>query len=79
MEFAFFSFHTVCSAFVSSRGLCRIFVQRTMNITNDCFYLDALFALQATIPPQRCGGMRGEGRGVGQSNEMHDLLGDKRT
>ena len=41
--------------------------------------MDALFALQATIPPQRCGGMRGEGIGVGQSNEMHDLLGDKRT
>ena len=42
-------------------------------------YIDALFALQATIPPQRCGGMRGEGIGVGKSNEMHDLLGDKRS
>ena len=42
-------------------------------------YIDALFALQATIPPQRCGGMRGEAIGVGKSNEMHDLLGDKRS
>ena len=42
-------------------------------------YIDALFALQATIPPQRCGGMLDEGRGVGQSNEIHDLLGDNRT
>ena len=42
-------------------------------------YIDALFALQATIPPQRCGGMRGERIGVGKSNEMHDLLGDKRS
>ena len=41
--------------------------------------MDALFALQATIPSQCCGGIRGEGIGVGQSNEMHDLLGDKRT
>ena len=41
--------------------------------------MDALFALQAMIPSQRCGGMHGEGIGEGKSNEMHDLLGDKRT